>query len=152
MSANWKAPVIRKISALITDTCALHMKMLPSAIQLKPFLLSHVDPTKPPWGAAPKDKSSQPVSLQAILLLYLFLWATSHYVEFEKPVQPDKIIVRRCWKEKSFTSFGLMIVLCAYLNPCVSVFLTGLAFLSCPPVTWRSRLWLLSNAWTLWCR
>lgn len=31
------------------------------------------DPTKPTWGATPKDKSSQPVSLQAILLIYLFL-------------------------------------------------------------------------------
>uniref|UniRef100_A0A3P9BD70 GRAM domain-containing protein 2B n=1 Tax=Maylandia zebra TaxID=106582 RepID=A0A3P9BD70_9CICH len=31
------------------------------------------DPSKPTRGASPKDKSSQPMSLQAILLIYLFL-------------------------------------------------------------------------------
>ncbi|XP_030598605.1 GRAM domain-containing protein 2B-like isoform X3 [Archocentrus centrarchus] len=31
------------------------------------------NPTKPTWEATPKDKSSQPMSLQAILLIYLFL-------------------------------------------------------------------------------
>lgn len=46
----------------------------------------------------------------------------------------------------------LAIVLCGWclIVHCLRVF-TELVFLSCPPVTWLSRLWLLSIVWTPWC-
>lgn len=75
-----------------------------------------------------KDKSSQPASLQAILLLYLFLSVDVVTMDTRRP---SLRLLRWSWL-------------------CLSRLLTGSLSSSCPPVTWLSRSWLWSTGWTPW--
>lgn len=77
------------VSSVVPNQAALLVVVAANLI-----LLFHLGSSKPTQGVTLKDKSSQPMSLHAILLIYLFLWVTSHYMEHEKPDRSDNAIVQ----------------------------------------------------------